>query len=55
MFLNTIAYQSIKKKDMISLDANEALIVYKQEVKSNEVKRYIKYGPTLFMPLANEW
>lgn len=55
MFLNTIAYQSIKKKDMISLDANEALVVYQQDMKSNEVKRYIKYGPTLFMPQANEW
>ena len=55
MFLNTIAYQSIKKKEMISLDGNEALVVYKQDVKSNQVKQHIKYGPTLFMPLANEW
>ncbi|XP_052784660.1 uncharacterized protein LOC128220342 [Mya arenaria] len=55
MFLNTIAYHSMKTEDMISLDANEALVVYKKEEKSNEVKRYIKYGPTMFMPLANEW
>lgn len=55
MFLNTIAYQSIKKKDMISLDSNEALVVYRQDMKSSKVTRYIKYGPTLFMPLANEW
>lgn len=55
MFLNTIAYQSIKKKEMISLDANEALVVYQQDTKTNEVKRYIKYGPTFFMPQANEW
>jgi len=40
---------------MISLDGNEALVVYKQDVKSNQVKQHIKYGPTLFMPLANEW
>jgi len=55
MFLNTIAYQSIKKKEMISLDANEALVVYKKEEKTNDVKRYIKYGPSMFMPLASEW
>ncbi|KAL4220563.1 hypothetical protein ACF0H5_020961 [Mactra antiquata] len=55
LFLNNIAYQSIKKKDMIPLDANEALVVYHQDEKTNEVKRYIKYGPTLFMPKATEW
>ena len=54
MFHNTIAYQYIKKKDMISLDANEALVVYQQDDQGT-VKRFIKYGPTLFMPKANEW
>lgn len=55
MFLNPIAHLSIKKKDMISLDANEALVVYKQDSQTQKVERYIKYGPTLFMPMANEW
>ena len=40
---------------MISLDANEALVVYRQDEKSNEVTRYVQYGPTLFMLLSNEW
>ena len=40
---------------MISLDANEALVVYKQDPQTQGVERYIKYGPTLFMPMANEW
>ena len=55
MFLNPIAHLSIKKKEMISLDANEALVVYKQDPQTQKVERYIKYGPTLFMPMANEW
>ena len=55
LFHNPIAHLSVKKKDMISLDANEALVVYKQDPKTQGVERYIKYGPTLFMPMANEW
>ncbi|KAH3812739.1 hypothetical protein DPMN_141178 [Dreissena polymorpha] len=55
MFLNTLAYKSITKQDMISLDANEALVVYSQDASTNKVKRYIKYGPTMFMPMAHEW
>lgn len=55
LFLNPIAHLSIKKKEMISLDANEALVVYKQDPQTQGVERYIKYGPTLFMPMANEW
>ena len=40
---------------MQSLDANEALVVYKQDQETHEVTRYVQFGPTLFMPQAHEW
>ena len=40
---------------MQSLDANEALVVYKQDQETQEVTRYVQFGPTLFMPQAHEW
>ncbi|XP_060083303.1 uncharacterized protein LOC132562573 [Ylistrum balloti] len=55
MFKNPIAHNSITIKNMRSLDANEALVVYKKEELTKEVTRYIQFGPTLFTPQANEW
>lgn len=55
MYLNPIAHSSIVVRAMESLDANEALVVYKQDDQTKQVTRYVQFGPTLFMPLANEW
>lgn len=55
MFKNPIAHNSITILNMRSLDANEALVVYRREEMSKEVTRYIQFGPTLFTPQANEW
>ena len=55
LFKNPIAHRSISVSKMTSLDANEALVVYKQDDKTKEVTRYIQFGPTLFVPLSNEW
>ncbi|KAL3847254.1 hypothetical protein ACJMK2_018175 [Sinanodonta woodiana] len=55
LYKNPIAHLSVEKKEMISLDANEALVVYRTDVKTMDVKRYVQYGPTLFMPVSNEW
>ncbi|ESO98885.1 hypothetical protein LOTGIDRAFT_231232 [Lottia gigantea] len=52
-FLNPITYTDIKIKECTSLDANEAVVVYKQD--ESTTNRYVLYGPTLFMPAANEW
>ncbi|KAK6195405.1 hypothetical protein SNE40_000843 [Patella caerulea] len=53
MFLNPIEHSRVEVNNCESLDANEALVVYKQTEK--ETNRYVLYGPTLFMPAANEW
>ncbi|KAL5004389.1 hypothetical protein ScPMuIL_017845 [Solemya velum] len=50
-----IAYKSITVKSMIPLDANEAVVVYNQDTKSKSVSRTVQFGPSLFMPQANEW
>ncbi|OWF56825.1 uncharacterized protein LOC110451781 [Mizuhopecten yessoensis] len=55
MFKNPIAHKSITIINMRSLDANEALVVYRKEELSKEVTRYIQFGPTLFTPQASEW
>ncbi|GFN94548.1 type ii secretion system (t2ss), protein e, n-terminal domain [Plakobranchus ocellatus] len=53
--LNEILHTSICVKPLISLDANEALIVYTQDDKTKQVQRRIQYGPTLFLQGENEW
>ncbi|XP_064638809.1 uncharacterized protein LOC135494610 [Lineus longissimus] len=55
MFRNPLKHQSIENKQGISLDANELVVVYKQDEKSKEVSRSTVYGPTLFTPKSNEW
>lgn len=52
---NEIIHISLKVKDLISLDANEALVVYSQNDKTKEVKRRVQFGPTLFLQGENEW
>ncbi|KAK3777728.1 hypothetical protein RRG08_021838 [Elysia crispata] len=53
--LNEIVHISIKVKQLISLDANEALVVYTQDDKTKQVRRHVQFGPTLFLKGENEW
>jgi len=55
MFKNPLEHLQIERKQAISLDANEVLVVYRMDEKTNEVTRYLKQGPTLYVPDANEW
>eukprot|EP01137_Pigoraptor_chileana_P029254 Opistho-2@14240 len=55
LYQNPIDHESIFVRNVITLDANEALVVYKQGGGENAVQRRIAYGPTLFVPQANEW
>ncbi|XP_061180449.1 uncharacterized protein LOC133189023 [Saccostrea echinata] len=55
MFTNPLEHYKIEIRDMISLDANEALVIYREDSETKNVTRYVQYGPTLVMPQANEW
>ena len=55
MFLNPLVHHSIHVKSGVSLDANEVLVVYKQNPETLKVERYLKHGPAVFVPKANEW
>ncbi|CAL1530288.1 unnamed protein product [Lymnaea stagnalis] len=52
---NDIIHMNISVKSLLSLDANEALIVYSQNNETKNVRRRIQYGPTLFLLEENEW
>ncbi|XP_077987770.1 uncharacterized protein LOC144442332 [Glandiceps talaboti] len=54
MFLNTLEINYITVQKAISLDANEALVVYKKD-EEGKVVRYIQHGPITFIPKATEW
>lgn len=53
-FFNPIEHESISVQPVISLDANECLVVYRQ-IEENKVIRRIVTGPQLFVPAPNEW
>ncbi|XP_071164795.1 uncharacterized protein LOC143067695 [Mytilus galloprovincialis] len=55
IYENPLHHKFVKAYPMESLDANEALVVYKQDKETNKVTRYVQFGPTLFMPKAGEW
>ena len=55
IFLNPIIHKQIQCRDGIALDASSAVVVYKQVAESNEVEQRVVYGPTLFLPTADEW
>lgn len=55
MYTNPLEHFRINIKEMISLDANEALVVYREDGTTKEVSHYVQFGPTLVMPQANEW
>ncbi|XP_005099279.1 uncharacterized protein LOC101862874 [Aplysia californica] len=52
---NEVIHLSIKVKDMVSLSANEALVVYKQDDATKNVLRDVLLGPSLIMLNENEW
>lgn len=55
MYKNPLVHSTIKVMTGISLDANEVLVVYRQNDDTKKVDRYLQHGPTLFIPDANEW
>ncbi|XP_067674231.1 uncharacterized protein [Haliotis asinina] len=55
MYRNPVRISSITIQEVISMDANEALVVYAKDKSNDTVKRYIKYGPCQFMPGDSEW
>ena len=52
---NEVFHLDIKVESMISLSANEALVVYKQDDESKNVTRHVMFGPSLIMLNENEW
>ena len=62
MYHDPYQITSIQVKEAVSLDANEVLVVYSKLEKegpegqvTTSVVRRIQYGPTLYVPDANEW
>lgn len=55
LFLNPLIHEDIQVHPAISLDANEVLVVYNLDPETHKVTRYLRNGPTLFIPQANEW
>lgn len=53
VWFDPVLHQEILVLPAISIDANEALVVYRQEEK--DVKRRVVRGPELFVPAASEW
>ncbi|XP_065176377.1 uncharacterized protein LOC135806153 [Sycon ciliatum] len=53
LFINPLEHETVKAIDMISLDANQMLVVYNQ--KEGNIQRRIVQGPILFAPTAHEW
>ncbi|KAK6989606.1 type II secretion system (T2SS) protein E N-terminal domain [Biomphalaria glabrata] len=52
---NSILHICIQVHNLISLDANEALVVYSQNLETKHVQRRVQFGPTLFMLGENDW
>jgi hypothetical protein len=55
VWFDPVEHESVKVEQALSLDANEAIVVYAQEEPDGRVTRRIVRGPSLFMPAANEW
>ena len=55
IFFNPIIHMHIICKDGIALDSSSAVVVYKQVAESDEVEQRVVYGPSLFLPTADEW
>ena len=55
IFFNPVVHQRVECREGIALDASSAVVVYKQISESREVEQRVVYGPTLFIPTADEW
>src|SRR5206468_9933285 len=60
VWFDSVEHESVGVEQALSLDANEAIVVYAQEKApagdgADRVTRRVVRGPSLFMPAANEW
>jgi hypothetical protein len=61
VWFHPVEHESVTVEQALSLDANEAIVVYAQEraadaaAGEDRVTRRVVRGPSLFMPAANEW
>ncbi|XP_006812186.2 uncharacterized protein LOC102804353 [Saccoglossus kowalevskii] len=57
IFHNPLEQEIIRVKDATKLNANQVLVVYKTKASKGEtmVERRIVWGPTVFVPAADEW
>ena len=53
-WIDPVEHLSVHVQNAIPLDANEALVVYRQQ-SEGKVERRIVRGPELFVPEASEW
>ncbi|HTV47036.1 MAG TPA: hypothetical protein VMG59_01200 [Phycisphaerae bacterium] len=53
VWMDPVEHASIHMAEAISLDANEAVVVYRQE--QSKIARRIMRGPELFVPDPSEW
>ncbi len=53
VWMDRVEHQEIRVADAVELDANEALVVYKQE--NPQITRRIVRGPAMFVPESDEW
>lgn len=53
VWFNPVQHESIKVYKAITIDANEAVVVFQQN--GNGVGRRVVKGPALYVPQANEW
>lgn len=53
IYFDPVEHDAITTLDAITVDANDALVVYRQEKAA--VARRVVRGPELFVPAANEW
>ncbi|XP_070539340.1 calponin homology domain-containing protein DDB_G0272472-like [Ptychodera flava] len=54
LFLNPLEHESISVEKGVTIDANEALVVYRQG-ENGKATRLIQRGPTVYILQANEW
>jgi hypothetical protein len=54
LWMDPVQHAAVSIADAITLDANEALVVYTQG-DDGKVKRRIVRGPEMFVPQAQEW
>jgi hypothetical protein len=53
VWFHPVEHEEVRVLPAIHLDANEAVVVYRQEPE--KVSRRVVRGPDVFMPAANEW